>query len=113
MTISKLNLINTTKQTVLRSLSNGSTIALSVDGSALNVQAEVGGTVGSVAFILDGKLVRTENGAPFALAGDNGGVYLKWTPVVGSHTLRAVAYSGDDRTGSTGATYEVGFTVKN
>lgn len=113
MTVSKLNLINATKQTVLRSLTNGSTITLSVDGSALNVRADVTGTVGSVAFILDGKLVRTENGAPFALAGDNGGVYLKWTPTVGSHTLRAVPYSSDDRAGSIGTAYEVGFTVKN
>jgi hypothetical protein len=113
MAVSKLTLINASKQTALRGLVNGSTITLSIDGSALNVRADVSGTVGSVAFLLDGKLVRTENSAVYALAGDNNGVYLKWTPTVGSHTLRAVPYSADNRGGSIGTAYETSFTVKN
>jgi hypothetical protein len=113
LAVTKFSLINASKQTTLRSLSNGSTIDLSTDGSALNVRADVSGTVGSVAFLLDGKLVRTENSAVYALAGDNSGVYLKWTPSVGSHTLSAIPYSADNRGGSMGPAYTTTFTVQN
>jgi hypothetical protein len=112
MAVTKLTLINTTKQTALRTL-NGTTITLSQDGTALNVKADVSGTVGSVAFILDGKLVHTENFAPWALGGDKDGVYLKWTPPVGSHTLRVVPYQSANRGGAIGTAMETTFTVRN
>jgi hypothetical protein len=113
MAVTSLTLINTAKQTALRTLTNGSTITLSVDGTALNVKANVSGTVGSVAFFLDGKLYHTENSAPFALGGDNAGVYLKWTPTVGGHTLRVVPYQLANRGGTMGTALETTFTVKN
>ena len=113
MAVTQLTLIKTTTQTALRTLTNGGTITLSIDGSALNVRATVSGTVGSVAFFLDGNLVRTENVAPYALGGDTNGVYHKWTPAVGSHTLRVVPYSSANRSGSVGTAMETTFTVKN
>src|SRR5215204_108685 len=78
--VSQLVLINTSTQKALRTLTTGSTINLAVDGSALNVRADVSGTVGSVAFTLNGALVQTENSAPYALEGDYSGVFIKWTP---------------------------------
>ena len=111
--ISNLTLINTTTQQSIRTFTTGSTINLAVDGSALNVRADVTGTVGSIAFIIDGALFNTENIAPYALAGDNTGVYKKWTPTVGSHTLRVIPYQSKDRTGSIGAAVDVAFSVTN
>ena len=67
--VSKLVLINTSTQQALRTLTTGSTINFATDGSALNVRADVTGTVGSIAFTLVGKLIQTENYAPFALDG--------------------------------------------
>jgi hypothetical protein len=107
----KLALINTTAQKELRALTGGSTVILAQDGSALNVRADVSGTVGSVGFVLDGKLFRTENVAPYAMAGDTDGDYYKWTPTTGSHTLRVTAYTSDNRKGTASSTVEVKFSV--
>ena len=109
--ISKLTLVNTTTQQSVRTLTTGSIINFAVDGTALNVRADVSGTVGSVGFTLNGSLIQTENFAPFALEGDNDGVYVKWTPSLGSHTLRVVPYQYKDRKGAVGANYEVKFEV--
>ena len=109
--VSQLVLINTSTQKSIRTLTSGSTVNLAVDGTSLNVRADVTGTVGSVAFTLDGVLVQTENAAPYALKGDLNGVYTKWTPTVGVHTLRAVPYSSKDRTGTIGTAFETQFTV--
>lgn len=109
--IAKLVLVNASTQQSLRTLTTGSLINFDTDGSSLNVRADVTGSVGSVAFTLDGKLIHTENYAPFALDGDIDGVYIKWTPPLGSHTLRVVPYQYKDRKGIVGATYEVKFEV--
>ena len=111
--VSKLTLINTSTQQSLRTLISGSTVNLAVDGVALNVRADVSGTVGSVAFYLDGALYSTENTAVYALAGDSSGVYKAWTPTVGSHKIRAVPYQYKDRTGTVGTAVEVAFQVTN
>ena len=112
MTVSKLTLINATTQSALRTL-NGTTIDLSQEGTGLNVKADVTGTVGSVAFFLNGKLIHTENWPVWALGGDRDGVYLKWTPPLGSHTLRVVPYKSANRGGSIGTAMETTFTVQN
>ncbi len=68
--------------------------------------------VGSTSFRLDGVLLRVENSAPFAIMGDtNGTDYNAWTPAVGTHTLKVVAYSGANQTGTASATYSLTFTV--
>ena len=82
--VTKVTLVKSNMKTDLRTLATGGTITLSQDGTSLNLRASVDGSVGSVAFFLDGKLVRTENVAPFALAGDTDGTYHKWTPQVGT-----------------------------
>ncbi|CAN5224881.1 hypothetical protein BH20BAC1_BH20BAC1_21630 [soil metagenome] len=70
--------------------------------------------VGSVVFFLDGKKVRTENGGPYALAGDNpSGDYHEWTPSLGYHTLTATPYSKSFGKGTEGISLTIHFTVVN
>jgi hypothetical protein len=70
--------------------------------------------VGSVQFTLDDAMLRVENTAPYAIAGDNGGTdYLPWTPALGTHTLIATPYSGSKATGTAGTPLTVSYTVTN
>lgn len=111
LAVSSVTLINTLLQQDVRSLVDGSTIDLGQDGSSLNLRANVTGTAGSVAFVLDGKLIASENIAPYALAGDDAGIYRTWTPAVGTHTLKVTPYSGANRSGTAGAALQIAFTV--
>jgi hypothetical protein len=52
--------------------------------------------VSSVSFFLDGKLLRTENSAPYWMFDDKDG---GWTPTVGNHTVTTKAYSRDNGKG--------------
>lgn len=112
LTITCLTLIDAATQVEGGTLAAGTVISLSADGPALNVRADVAGTAGSVAFYLDGTLVRTENVAPYALAGDDAGIYRPWSPSRGAHTLRVVPYSGTSRSGTAGTAVQVSFTVE-
>jgi hypothetical protein len=111
MSVATFTLINASSQTDLRPLVNGGVINLTTDGSSLNIRAGETGTVGSVVFYLDGAKVHTESTAPYAYARDDSGVYRKWTPSLGTHTLRAVPYSASGGAGSVGMPLEVTFTV--
>jgi hypothetical protein len=111
MSVSKLTLVNSATQADLRALTSGSVIDLSKDGSSLNVRADTTGTIGSVVFYLNGSKFHDESAVPYAMAQDDGGIYRKWTPPVGTHTLRVVPYSGINGTGSVGVPIEVTFTV--
>lgn len=111
--VTALTLIKTSTQKSLRTITAGSTINLAVDGPAINVRADVSGTVGSVAFYLDGRFFSLENVAPYAMAGDNSGVYKSWTPTVGSHTLRVIPYQNRDQSGTIGKIHEIAFQVTN
>ncbi len=77
-------------------LRDGATLDLSrLPTRRLNVRAETApARVGSVRFILDGKPVKTEKAAPYALAGDRDGDYGAWTPSPGTHTLTAIPSAG-------------------
>nr|WP_262918534.1 T9SS type A sorting domain-containing protein [Telluribacter sp. SYSU D00476] len=80
----------------------------------LNIRANTNPSrVGSVKFIMSGKLSRTqtETGFPYALFGDNGGNYNAWTPAVGSYSLTCTPYTGSGATGTAGAPLTVSFTV--
>lgn len=109
--VSRLVLVNAATQKDIRQLKSGDTITLSVDGSSLNIRAEASGSVSSIGFTYDGKLIHTENDAPYAMAKDDKGVYRKWTPAVGTHKLRATPYSKDNRGGTAGTPLEITFTV--
>lgn len=79
----------------------------------LNIRANTNpGKVGSVVFIYDGKKIRTENGIPYALGGDNpSGNYHSFPLTLGSHTLTAIPYSNYNGTGTKGLEKTIHFTV--
>jgi hypothetical protein len=115
--VSKVSLINATTEKVVAGfdpLVSGATLTLSALPSRnLNIlAATTPSKVGSVRFVLDGAVFSTENGAPYALAGNAGANYYSWTPSVGSHTLKITAYSGANATGTAGSTVTINFTVK-
>lgn len=78
----------------------------------LNIRANTNPVrVGRVRFAYDGVAnYRTEYQPPYAFAGDGNGVgYNPWTPTLGAHTVKAIAY--DATTGAAGAPHVVNFTV--
>jgi hypothetical protein len=78
----------------------------------LNIRANTLPTVvGSVVFRLNGVVFRTETTAPYALAGDNSGDYLAWTPRVGTYELSATPYTGPNGTGTAGTPRTITFEV--
>jgi hypothetical protein len=91
--------------------------AYTVDFAALGTQnlnlvvTPVPQSIGSVVFILNGSLFRTENAAPYALAGDASGTYHPWTPAVGTHTLSITPYSQSNGHGIAGATRTITLNV--
>jgi hypothetical protein len=110
--VSRFVLVNADTDRDIQQLSPGVTLTLaSLATRNLNVRAEVTGTVASVVFTLDGKIVRTENVAPYALGGDTAGNYYAWTPSAGNHTLVARPYTGTNGTGTAGTALMISFTV--
>ncbi len=77
---------------------------------ALTLRANIA-SAGSVAFAIDGRHERTENVAPFALSGDNGGDYAAWSLQPGQHTVTATPYSGANGSGAVGETRTLTFTI--
>jgi hypothetical protein len=75
-----------------------------VRSNGLNVVANVaGGEAGSVRFRLnDNSNHRTENSAPFALAGDHDGRFDAWRPTAGTYTVTATPYAGSNGQGAKG-----------
>src|SRR5258706_12818263 len=95
-------------------LASGATLNLAVLPTRhLNMRANTVGTVASVRFDLDATTnFRTENTAPYALAGNSGPDYAAWTPSLGSHTVKATAFSASGGTGTVvGTTLTLPFTV--
>jgi PKD repeat protein len=95
-------------------LNDGATLNLAtLPTRNLNIRANTNpATVGSVKFGYDSNPnYRTENAAPYALAGDSSGNYNPWTPTVGSHTLTATPYTGSGATGTAGNALTINFTV--
>lgn len=95
----------------LQPLQDGDVLSIA-EGTSINIRYNPSGNPGSVVFKHQGKVVRRENQAPFALSGDYSGDYLVWegaTP--GEHTIEAIAYSGPNGTGEAGAPLVVTFTI--
>ncbi len=111
LAVTGFTLVNASTDQDLRALGNGDTINLTADGTALSIRAAVSGTVGSVKFYVDGTAVQTENVAPYAIAGDTSGDYKPWTPPLGTHTIKAVPYSGSSAGGTAGPAMEITITV--
>jgi hypothetical protein len=112
-----VSLINAATDAVIKSFSTGTAIDLS-GGKTYSVAATgaAGATIGSIAFSVDGAVVRTENFAPYSIAGDTakttGGTdYAPWNVPIGSHTLTVTAYSLKDRGGDAGTPVTASFTA--
>ncbi len=114
MAVTGFVLVNADTDRDLGPLADGATINLAaLPTRNLNVRAETSPpTVGSVRFGYDGNPnFRTENVAPYALAGDTSGNYYPWTPAVGAHALSATPFSGSGATGSAGTSKAITFHV--
>jgi endoglucanase len=93
-------------------MKNGATLNLNkLPTPLLSIEAVTEGTVGSVRFELNGQVVRTDNGNPFAIAGDTGGDYREWTPRPGEYTLRATPFAQPDAQGAAGTPLTLEFKV--
>ena len=75
----------------------------------INIRANVSNT-SSVVFT-EGSSSRTESAAPYAFAGDSGGVYTPWTPAVGVYVIKATPFSASGGTGMAGRVATLTLTV--
>ena len=109
--ITAFNLINADTNQVISQLSNGSVVDMrTLPTRNLNIQAVTSNSVGSVVMNLNGG-VRTENNAPYAIAGDDYGDYVGWTPAQGAYTLSATPYEFGNAQGNMGNISTVTFSV--
>jgi len=92
---------------------DSSVINRAVTGDNLNIRANVSQSVGCIRFDLNGVQRRIENQAPYAMTGDNSGIYNSWTPAVGAYIVKGHAYSLTNAQGSLLDTLSVRFTVIN
>lgn len=109
--IASLTLINASSDQAIGVIQDGDTIDLAQVGSTINIRADASGSVGSVKFLLDGKVVRVESTQPFAFMSDQGGNYAPWTPAAGMHTVTAAPYSGASASGTAGTAFSRSFSV--
>lgn len=114
-TISAFKLVNATTDTVVGTVTPGMTIDLAQYPGGISFLAEANTATGCVRFDLDGATnQRTENTAPYAMWGDTAGDYHPWpTPTLGTHTIAAVPFAGDNRSGAVGTMVSRTITLIN
>jgi len=99
--------VNAGTDTDIQTINDGDILYL-VPGVGYTVRYEPATAVGSVVFIG----ARTENEAPYAIAGDNNGNYNPWNGATpGNKAITAVSYSGNNGSGTVLATSTVTFTL--
>ncbi len=99
--VTSFTLINSQTDADIGPLEDGDVIDLNQVGTRLNVRANTEGTIKQIHFLLNGKKVRRESYAPYALAGDNtNGDYWNWTPPVGTHVIEATPHDGNQALGT-------------
>ncbi|OKL39547.1 InlB B-repeat-containing protein [Pontibacter flavimaris] len=117
--VTSFTLVNSATEKDIQAVVAGTTISLaSLPTTKLNIRANTSpASVGSVKFELSGaqSLTYTDNGAPYALHGDDGNgnyYYGSWNPpAVGTYTLKATPYSGSKGTGTAGSPLTITFTI--
>ncbi|MCW5517435.1 HYR domain-containing protein [Muriicola sp. Z0-33] len=105
-------LVDADSNTDLMTIVEGAVIDLAnLPTNNLNIRANVGSGIESVGFSLSGAQsnTRTENVPPYALFGDNGGNYFAHTFAVGSYSLTATPYTGNNKGGTPGTSGTVNF----
>ncbi|MCR6639118.1 MAG: right-handed parallel beta-helix repeat-containing protein [Sporocytophaga sp.] len=105
-------LINAETNRDIATITNGATISLSaLKANKINIRANTGSEVKSVAFKMDGKSGRIESDAPYAIGGDNNGNYGSYYLAFGNHTVSATPYSQAGTKGTAGTPLSVNFNL--
>lgn len=105
-------LINAETNRDIATITNGATISLSaLKANKINIRANTGSEVKSVAFKMDGKSGRIESEAPFAIGGDNNGNYGSYYLAFGNHTVAATPYTQAGTKGTAGTPLSVNFNL--
>jgi hypothetical protein len=113
LSISSLQLWNSKSNTLIQTLNGGETIDLSKTPNVTLI-AQVGSSTRSVKFGVDSNSnYRTENQAPFAIAGDYAGWndLADWNVSTGTHKITATPYSATSAGGSAGAAKTLSINV--
>ncbi|MEM9327429.1 MAG: DUF5060 domain-containing protein [Bacteroidota bacterium] len=101
-TVTGFTLVNADDGTDLLTLVKDSTLSLPDLPPNISLRAQVNGPVESVQFFVNGAFERTENVAPYTLAGDKEGVYQSWDPAPGAYELQAIPSTGNGGSGNQG-----------
>jgi hypothetical protein len=112
--VTGFTLINADTDQPIMPLTNGATINLvTLPTDKLNIRADTNpAMVGSVRFAYDSNSnYRTEDMAPYTLAGDTIPDYYSWTPSAGPHEITATPYTGSRASGTEGEPLTIAFTV--
>lgn len=99
--ISELVLVDSDTDTDIRTLALTDTVYMDQN---VNFRAVTNGDVESVRFYINDVVVRTENQAPYALAGDNSGNYHEWNKEPGLYKIAATPFTGNNGSGVAGNT---------
>ncbi len=107
--------INANNDNVIGTLTDGSQLNLANITSNLSFSALANSDTGSVRMVLNGPESnnRIDNNVPYSAFGDSGGNYVGRTMKVGSYTLRAVPFAGDNGSGTKGTATTISFTIVN
>ena len=106
------DLVDAVENRGLRTIVTGDVLDRRAYAKELSIEALTEpAAVGSVRFELDGKAVRTENNAPYLLAGDIDGDVAPAELSDGVHTLTATPFAGPDGTGAKGTALTISFTM--
>lgn len=112
--VTGLTLMDANTDQPIMPLTDGATIdftTLPTDKLTIRADTEPA-TVGSVRFAYDGNPNhKTENVAPYALAGDKSGEFRPWLPSAGPHEITATPYTGPRGSGTQGKPLTIAFTV--
>jgi hypothetical protein len=100
----KVWLVNAATGDRIDELTDYETLDLAFLPATLSVEAEVDGKTSSVRFAVDNVVVRTENGAPYALGGDTNGTFAAVARLRqgGWVDLRATPFANDNAAGTAG-----------
>ena len=115
--VASYTLINADNNADIQTLLSGATLNLAtLPTTRLNIRANTNpATVGSVVFALSGAQTRnqTESVLPYALFGDNNGIFNPWTPSVGNYSLTTTPYKAASGGGTAGTPLSITFSVTN
>ena len=97
----------------IKRVQTGDVIDVGRLGRALNLIAVpvANSGVKSAVFFLDGERARTENVAPYALAGDRGSDYFAWDLSLGEHSVNVLMFDGPNGAGNLILSAEASFTL--